>query len=157
MEDLVARLQKAIEVTPVLPMAETQSRQLPGFYVNVTMENARTAQQVCTAVTSMFIEENLRSRQRHSEDTTQFLVNQLAEAKANLDEQDAKLAAFKSHYLGSLPDQEQMNLNLLEQHDFATRRGHPSTCSSAAGQIIRRVDAHATDCGMAGDSNRAQS
>ena len=106
MEDLVGRLQKAIDVNPILPMAETQSRQLPGFYVNVTMGNARTAQQVCTAVTSMFIEENLRLRQANSENTTQFLVTQLAEAKANLDEQDAKLAAFKSRYLGSLPDQE---------------------------------------------------
>jgi polysaccharide chain length determinant protein (PEP-CTERM system associated) len=125
MEDLVARLQKAIDVTPVRPMAETQSRGLPGFYVNVTLENARTAQQVCTAVTSMFIEENLRSRQRHSEDTTQFLVSQLAEAKANLDEQDAKLAAFKGRYLGRLPDQEQMNMNLLgnmtSQLDAATQ------------------------------------
>jgi polysaccharide chain length determinant protein (PEP-CTERM system associated) len=125
MEDLVGRLQKAIEVTPILPMAETQSRQLPGFYVSVTMGNARTAQQVCTAVTSMFIEENLRLRQQHSEDTTQFLVQQMAEAKANLDEQDAKLAAFKSHYLGALPDQEQTNLNLLtgltSQLDAATQ------------------------------------
>ena len=113
MEDLVGRLQKAIEVTPILPMAETQSRQLPGFYVNVTMGNARTAQQVCTAVTSMFIEENLRQRQEHSANTTQFLVSQLAEAKANLDEQDAKLAVFKGRYLGSLPDNEQMNFGLL--------------------------------------------
>ena len=125
MEDLVARLQKAIDVTPVRPMAETQSRGLPGFYVSVTMENARTAQQVCTAVTSMFIEENLRSRQRHSEDTTQFLVGQLAEAKANLDEQDAKLAAFKGRYLGRLPDEEQMNMSLLgnmgSQLDAATQ------------------------------------
>src|SRR5271154_146120 len=125
MEELVGRLQKSIEVTPILPMAETASRQLPGFYVNVTMGNARTAQQVCTAVTSMFIEENLRLRQQHSEDTTQFLVQQLAEAKTNLDEQDAKLAAFKSRYLGALPDQEQTNLNLLtgltSQLDAATQ------------------------------------
>jgi polysaccharide chain length determinant protein (PEP-CTERM system associated) len=130
MEDLVGRLQKAIEVTPILPMAETQSRQLPGFYVNVTMGNARTAQQVCTAVTSMFIEENLRQRQEHSANTTQFLVGQLAEAKANLDEQDAKLAAFKSHYLGSLPDQEQMNLNLL---------GNQSSQLDAATQALARA------------------
>src|SRR6201984_2264012 len=125
MEDLVALLQKGIEVTPVLPMAQTQSRHLPGFYVSVTLDNARTAQQVCTAVTSMFIEENLRLRLQHSETTPQFLMNQLAQAKANLDEQDAKLAAFKSHYLGSLPDQEQMNLNLLgnmtSQLDAATQ------------------------------------
>src|SRR5271154_1700754 len=125
MEELVGRLQKSIEVTPILPMAETASRQLPGFYVNVTMGNARTAQQVCTAVTSMFIEENLRLRQQHSEDTTQFLVQQLAEAKTKLDEQDTKLSTLKSHYLGALPDQEQTNLNLLtgltSQLDAATQ------------------------------------
>src|ERR1700746_1301399 len=46
MEDLVARLQKGIDVTPILPMAQTQSHQLPGFYVNVTLGNARMAQQV---------------------------------------------------------------------------------------------------------------
>ena len=72
----------------------------------------------------MFIEENLRRRQEHSEDTTQFLSQQLADAKANLDEQDAKLAAFKSRYIGSLPDEEQTNLNLLTGSDFATRCRH---------------------------------
>src|SRR5579863_5441469 len=44
MDDLVARLQKAIEVTPVQPMAETGSRDLPGFFVSVTLDNPRTAQ-----------------------------------------------------------------------------------------------------------------
>jgi polysaccharide chain length determinant protein (PEP-CTERM system associated) len=125
MEELVGRLQKGIEVTPIMPLAESQSRQMPGFYVNVTMANARTAQQVCTAVTSMFIEENLRLRQQHSEDTTQFLVQQLAEAKARLDEQDAKLADFKSRHLNVLPENEQTNLNLLtgltSQLDAATQ------------------------------------
>lgn len=125
MEDLVGRLQKGIEVTPIMPLAESQSRQMPGFYINVTMSNARTAQQVCTAVTSMFIEENLRVRQQHSEDTTQFLVQQLAEAKARLDEQDAKLAEFKRLHLNVLPENTQMNLNLLTgwntQLDAATQ------------------------------------
>jgi polysaccharide chain length determinant protein (PEP-CTERM system associated) len=125
MEALVGRLQKAIEVTPVAPMAETRARELPGFNVAVTMDNARTAQQVCTAVTSMFIEENLKSRQQHSEQTTQFLSTQLVDAKAALDDQDAKLAAFKSQHINSLPDEEQTNLNLLtgltSQLDAATQ------------------------------------
>jgi polysaccharide chain length determinant protein (PEP-CTERM system associated) len=113
MDDLVGRLQKDVEVTPVLPMAETRASNLPGFFVNVTLDDGRTAQEVCTTVTSMFIEENLRRRQEHSEDTTQFLSQQLADAKANLDAQDTKLAAFKSHYIGSLPEEEATNLNLL--------------------------------------------
>lgn len=125
MEELVARLQKAIEVTPIQPMAETRSRDLPGFFVNVTLDKAQTAQQVCTAVTSMFIAESIRQRQQHSEDTTQFLTQQLAEAKANLDAQDGKLAAFKGLHINSLPGEEQSNLNLLmtftSQLDSATQ------------------------------------
>jgi uncharacterized protein involved in exopolysaccharide biosynthesis len=113
MEDLVGQLQKAVEVTPVQPMAETGARDLPGFSVGVTLDNPRTAQAVCTAITSMFIEENLARQEQHSTQTTQFLAQQLDEAKTNLDAQDAKLATFKSQHAGSLPDDEQTNLNLL--------------------------------------------
>lgn len=113
MDDLVGRLQKAIEVTPVQPMAETKTTSLPGFFVNVTLDNPRIAQAVCTAITSMFIEENLRLRERRSGDTTQFMSEQLNNAKAKLDEQDAKLASFESKYMGVLPDQELTNLNIL--------------------------------------------
>jgi polysaccharide chain length determinant protein (PEP-CTERM system associated) len=125
MEELVAKLQKAIEVTPIMPMAETRASNLPGFYVNVTLDNPRTAQEVCTTVTSMFIDENLHLRQQHSEDTTQFLAQQLADAKAKLDEQAAKLAAFESRNLNTLPDEAKTNVNLLtgltSQLDAATQ------------------------------------
>jgi polysaccharide chain length determinant protein (PEP-CTERM system associated) len=125
MEDLVARLQKAIDVSPLAPMAETRSRELPGFTIAVTLDNPRTAQEVCSAITSLFIEESLKQRQQHSEETTRFLSTQLADAKAALDDQDAKLAAFKSHNAGSLPEEEQTNLNLLtnltSQLDAATQ------------------------------------
>jgi polysaccharide chain length determinant protein (PEP-CTERM system associated) len=113
MDELVARLQKTIEVTPIAPMSETRTQQLPGFYIAVTLDNARNAQEVCTAITSLFIEQNLRQRTEHSEVTTQFLAQELASAKASLDEQDAKLADFKSRHIGELPDDEQTNLNLL--------------------------------------------
>jgi polysaccharide chain length determinant protein (PEP-CTERM system associated) len=112
MEDLVGRLQQAVDVTPIRPMEQT-SHTLPGFNVMVTLDNPRTAQNVCSTITSMFIEENLRLRQQHSEDTTDFLAQQLANAKKKLDDQDEKVRAFKSRYLGSLPDQEQTNLNIL--------------------------------------------
>jgi len=113
MEDLVARLREAISVTPVLPMAQTRAQGLPGFNVSVTFEDPRLAQQICATITSMFMEENLQLRQQMAEQTTQFLAKQLDGAKAKLDDQDTRLAAFKRRYLGSLPDQEQTNLNLL--------------------------------------------
>jgi polysaccharide chain length determinant protein (PEP-CTERM system associated) len=125
MDDLVAALAKDIEVSPIQAMPGTRSANLPGFNVTVTLDNPRTAQQVCAAITSMFIEESLQIRQQHSQDTTEFLSQKLADAKANLDAQDAKLAAFQSRYMGALPDEEQTNLNLLtgltSQLDAATQ------------------------------------
>jgi len=124
MDELVARLQKAIEVTPIQPMTDT-TRDLPGFFVNVTMDNPHMAQAVCSAVTTMFISESLKVQNQRSAQTTDFLSQQLADAKAALDDQDAKLAAFKMRYIGMLPDEEQTNLNLLTslttQLDAATQ------------------------------------
>ncbi len=113
MEDLIEQLRKSIKVTPLNPMAGTRSAELPGFSVDVTLEEARLAQQICTEISSMFMEQNLRARQQQAEETTQFMAKQMEEAKAKLDEQDAKLAAFQSRYMGELPEDEKTNLTLL--------------------------------------------
>jgi uncharacterized protein involved in exopolysaccharide biosynthesis len=113
MEDRVNDLRKVILVTPVRPMAETRADQLPGFYITVTLNDARVAQQICSNLTSMFMEENLHNRQQQAQSTTDFLAKQLADAKQRLDEQDEKFAAFKQAHAGEMPDEEQTNLNLL--------------------------------------------
>ncbi len=113
MEELVDRLRKTVTVTPIEPMTETKSQGLPGFTIGVTFENPHLAQQICSTITSMFMEENLRLRQQQAEQTTQFIAQELDDAKSKLDGEDAKLAVFKRRYLGSLPDEQQANLNLL--------------------------------------------
>src|SRR5258708_8419956 len=112
-EDLVERLRAAIEISPLEPMAGTQDRTMAGFNVSVTLNNAQTAQQICTEITSMFMEQNARALEQQAVQTTSFLSQQADEAKAKLDEQDSKLAQFKRQYMGSLPEEEQTNLSLL--------------------------------------------
>jgi polysaccharide chain length determinant protein (PEP-CTERM system associated) len=112
-EDLVERLRKVVEIRPMEPTPGTQSRQLPGFYVDVTFDNPQLAQQICTEITSMFLEQNATERKRQAKETTTFLSKQLEESKKSLDDQDAKLAQFKRQYLGSLPEEQQSNLNIL--------------------------------------------
>jgi len=96
-----------VEIKPLEPTPGTQSRQLPGFYVDVAFDNPQIAQQICTEITSMFLEQNARERKQQANETTSFLSKQLEEAKKSLDDQDAKLAQFKRQYLGSLPEEEQ--------------------------------------------------
>jgi polysaccharide chain length determinant protein (PEP-CTERM system associated) len=112
-EDLVEELRKSIEVELSQPMQGSINRQPPGFHVDVTFDNPQLAQQICTEVTAMFMEQNVKRREKQSADTTKFLTQQLDEAKAKLDEQDRKLAEFKRRYLGSLPEEQQTNLSLL--------------------------------------------
>ena len=113
MEDLVEQLRKAVEVELMQPMPGSLNRQPPGFHVGVTFNDPQLAQQICTQITSMFMEQNVKRREQQAADTTQFLSEQLSEAKSKLDEQDRKLAEFKSRNLGILPEQEQTNLSLL--------------------------------------------
>lgn len=125
MEGLVDRLRKKITVTPVKPMAESNSTQLPGFYIKVSNRDPGLAQKMCNEVADVFLAENQRVKHDQSAGTTVFLTKQLEDAKAKLDDQDAKLAAFKSRYTGMLPDEQSANLNLLAglntQLDAATQ------------------------------------
>jgi polysaccharide chain length determinant protein (PEP-CTERM system associated) len=90
-----------------------QSTDLPGFYVNFTADDPKIAQDVCTDLTSMLLEENLKLREQVAQSTTDFLSRQLDEAKRNLEDQDSKLAAFKKQYMGQLPGDEDNNLKIL--------------------------------------------
>lgn len=112
-DDKLGEMRKAISVKPVLPDVGQRTGGVPGFSVAYTYRDPRTAQQVCSEITSMFMEENLKARQQSAQGTTEFLEKQLEESKQKLDEQDAKLAAFKSKYIGQLPEQEQTNMGLL--------------------------------------------
>ena len=113
MDDLIGQLQKAITVKLLEPMAGSYGR-APGFHVSVTFAQPEQAQQICNEVTSMFMEQNAQRRMEQSQKTTEFMGQELQVAKAKLDEQDAKLAQFKRQYLGTLPEEEQSNLSLLE-------------------------------------------
>ena len=125
MESLVARLQKKIQVIPVKPMAESNSTQLPGFILKVSDHDRAVAQKICDELSSMVQAENVHVRQEQAQGTTVFLTKQLEDAKVKMDDRDAKLAAFKSRYIGALPDDQQANLSILtglnSQLDAATQ------------------------------------
>lgn len=113
MDDLVLVLQKAVTLTPVEPVVRAKEPIIPGFYLSVTLDNPRIAQQVCADITSMFIDEDIRQRERSAEGTTNFLQTQLDDAKRKLDAQDGILADFERKYTGMLPDEEKTNLGML--------------------------------------------
>lgn len=112
MDDRVDLARKDVLVVPIKSDIANRGG-LPGFFVNFTASDARTAQAVCGEITSLFIQENLRAREAATQGTSDFIKGQLEDAKRNLDEQDAKLATFQRQYIGKLPGQDTSNLNML--------------------------------------------
>ncbi len=112
MDDRIDVVRKSISIKP-LRSDIAQTRGLPGFSISFTAGDAHTAQLVCGEITSLFVSENLRSREASAEGTTEFLKGQLVDAKRTLDDQDAKLADFQRKYIGKLPGEGSPNVNML--------------------------------------------
>jgi protein tyrosine kinase modulator len=62
---------------------------------------------------SFFIDENVRASQEQSEATTLFLNSQAKSAEATVADQEAKLRAFEAQHEGSLPQELQSNIQIL--------------------------------------------
>jgi polysaccharide chain length determinant protein (PEP-CTERM system associated) len=91
----------------------SRSNGLPGFKIFFKASDPRTAQQVCADLTSLFTKVNLNSREAAAEGTTSFIKERLEQAKHDLDDQEAKEAAFQRLHFGMLPEDEKSNLDLL--------------------------------------------
>jgi len=122
LEDALDSMRKSISVSAIeTDLDNTRSRRragkaadLTGFYIKYTASIPATAEKVCNELASMFVEEDFKARQEAAQGTTEFLGSQVREAKQALDEQDAKLAAFKRRYLGKLPENQANNLKILD-------------------------------------------
>ena len=111
-DEKIETIRKKIEVKPVssnIPGA----RGLPGFTISFKYNDPHIAALVCGEITSLFITESGKASDAAAEGTTDFLKNQLDEAKRSLDEQDAKLADFQRQYIGKLPGEEGTNVSML--------------------------------------------
>lgn len=106
----VAAMRKDISVTVE---SNTRTGAITAFHVFYTAPSPQLAQAVTGELTNLFISENLRVRQKQSEETTQFLKSQLAAAQSQLAAQDAKVRIYRSAHPGALPSQQASNLQIL--------------------------------------------
>lgn len=113
-DKLAEQMRKRIAVTPLdQPRGSSRGMDVTSFMVSYTADNPRLAQEVTSRLTSLFIEENLKTQGSQAATTEKFLSEQLEEAKKKLNDAEQKLRDFKLRNLGELPQQEQANLGTL--------------------------------------------
>lgn len=109
-DEKVDRMRKDIDIELV---RDNHGEQITAFRIYYSARDPRSAQQVTSELTDLFINENLKVRQQESNDTTQFIATQLENARASLAEQEAKVREFEGLHEGSLPTQQASNLQIL--------------------------------------------
>lgn len=70
---------------------------------------------VANRISELFIAQNLKMREGQAQGTSTFLATELEATKAKLEQQEARIAAFKRVYIGALPEQRDSNLQAVGQ------------------------------------------
>jgi len=116
MEDVIEKMRtKDIRIGMI--SVQGQQTRAGAFPITFQYENRYLAQKVTADIVSKLMNENERETISISQTTTDFLTNEMQQAKAKLDEIEGKVSDFKSRNFASLPESQQMNLAALNSLD----------------------------------------
>ena len=111
LEAAIEAMRKRIEIEVVRDPRRDRSAE--AFSISFVYENPELAMQTTSRLTSLFIEENLRTREQQAVGTSEFLESQLQETKEKLEIQEEKIKQYKLRFMGELPQEVQTNVNSL--------------------------------------------
>ncbi|OPY86000.1 MAG: tyrosine kinase [Syntrophus sp. PtaU1.Bin208] len=120
-EDVVDRMRESIKFQTisanVVDKTGRPSTATIAFTVSFEGEKPEVVQQVANVLASLYLEENLKSREEKSAGASKFIEEEGKQIQAQLADLDGKIAAFKSSNLNSLPELTQFNLQTLQRSD----------------------------------------
>ncbi|HYI93637.1 MAG TPA: GNVR domain-containing protein [Bryobacteraceae bacterium] len=109
-EQLIALMRENLSIEPFARPGQIVAN---AFRISFTSASPELAQQVASRLSTLFIEQNLKTRSEQATTTTTFLHEQLENTKNELTSQENQLRDFKMQYLGELPEQQQSNVAIL--------------------------------------------
>lgn len=110
-ESLLGLIRRDIEIEPV--ESGSERKDVSSFKISFIASTPQLAQQVTSKLTSLFIEQNLATREHQATTTTDFLREQLESTRTKLADSEEQVRAFKMQYLGELPEQQAGNLAII--------------------------------------------
>jgi len=87
------------------------------FTVSYEGEKPEVVQQVANVLASLYLEENLKSREEKSAGASKFIEEEGKQIQTQLAELDGRIATFKQSNLNSLPELAQFNLQTMDRSD----------------------------------------
>ena len=120
-EDALNQMRTDVEVNPSGPEQVNGKTKTVSFTLNYTGASAKGVAEVTNAIAAFYVQQNDEMRSNEALSTSQFLREQLAQAKRQLDQQEAAVTQYTTRYTGQLPQQVGVNLATLERMNTQLR------------------------------------
>lgn len=119
-EEVLQRFSKDIRVDVINVKVIDKRTQTPtqatiAFTLAYDGESPEIAQKVANELTSLFLGENLKTRERHAQETTAFLKKEAEQLAERIGQLELQLAAIKQKADGALPELTSLNMTMLNQ------------------------------------------
>jgi succinoglycan biosynthesis transport protein ExoP len=85
------------------------------FSISYDGKDPMKVQQVVNKISYLFLDENIKVREKQATDTLQFLKHEMDRISGNLADLDGKMAKLKEEHFNELPSQLQINIRNLNQ------------------------------------------
>jgi polysaccharide chain length determinant protein (PEP-CTERM system associated) len=117
--DLYPELRRELSIDRVIDRMRRRDlavqRRGDTFAIYFTNRDPVKAADTANRVAELFIQQNLKLRENQAQGTSSFLDTELAQTKAKLEQQEARIAYFKQMHMGQLPEQRDTNLQGVGQ------------------------------------------
>ena len=120
MEEIVAKMTKDIKFATISadvidPRSGRAAQATIAFSVSYTGATPQAAQKVASELSSLYMEENLKEREKQSVGTSKFLSEEMKSIQGDLSGIEGRIAAFKQSNINSLPELSGANMQSFDQ------------------------------------------
>lgn len=122
-DEIVDRFRAAISIqTVTADVARGNGRATIAFKVAFEYEDPAAAQKVVGDLTTLYLDENVKSRQRSTAETSTFLMEESRRQAERVNEIEQQVEAFKNRHAGRLPEQVELNAQMVERAQLEIER-----------------------------------
>lgn len=107
---------KAITAKVIDPVTGQPRPATIAFKLSYDGQTPIVAQKVDNELTTLYLNENIKTRTDQATNTYKFLTNETQKLQTHINHLEARIATFKEKHLNSLPDLQQLNLQLLDRN-----------------------------------------
>ena len=127
-EEIIDKMREDIHLEPInVDVVDRRTGRPSSATIAFTLSyegegNAQKVQQVANVLASLYLEENLKVRERQVTEASSFFESEIERVKADLAKIDDQIASYKEKHVNELPELLQVNMQSLHNIELNTER-----------------------------------